>query len=246
MMMIRDSFAAMLLVAVSLTACSGVFGSEDVLVMEVGEATVPCVGVAAQECLIVRMGGAGEWERFAGTVVGFVPEPGYRYRLRVSRHQLRNVPADASSMQYRLVRVESKERSPRHDEIVRLRQQLALWRNVRPAPYGAVVERVCFCTPAGRGPVRVQVAVAGGAGNENVLDRHYLADGSRVPQEMAEFFPGVEGLFALIGQALATGAAAVDVEYHATLGYPVRVYIDQHAGIADDEVEYRVLAVGDA
>jgi hypothetical protein len=87
----------------------------------------------------------------------------------------------------------------------------------------------------------VRAAVEPGSPHEWVLDRHYLADGSRVPAELAQYFPGVEQLFGVILHAIANDAHAIDVEYDASLGYPRRVFVDWHAGMADDEVEYRVL-----
>jgi len=237
------SLLPLLLTALVVAGCAGIFGTEDHLLMEVAEGVVPCTGEGVHECLLVRTHGETDYGLFHGGITGFTPEPGYRYRLRVSRHAIANPPADGSSEEYRLVRVESKVRSPRYGDLARLREELATWRATRPVPYDLVLERLCFCTPEARGPVRVQVAVPPPPGLEMVLDRHYVDNGERVPAELQRFFPNMEGLFGVIVQAVARDVHMLDVDYHPAMGYPTRITIDPSPGIADDEVEYRVLGV---
>jgi hypothetical protein len=52
----------------------------------------------------------GDWTYFYDVIEGFVYEPGYIYRIEVEERKIprEQVPADASSMSYRLVRVIEK------------------------------------------------------------------------------------------------------------------------------------------
>ncbi|MDN3706765.1 DUF4377 domain-containing protein [Myroides ceti] len=67
-----------------------------------------CTGVAPQKCLLVKKGNATEWEYFYSTIEGFNYEPNYEYRIKVKEEKLANVPADASSIKYSLVKQMSK------------------------------------------------------------------------------------------------------------------------------------------
>jgi hypothetical protein len=230
--------------AVLLAACSSVFGSDETEVLEVAEGTVPCIGVVAGECLLVRFPGEAEFQLLHGGITGFVPDFGYRYRLRVSRHAVRAAPADGASVEYRLVRVEGRQQSPRGAELAEMQQQLALWRERRPAGgYTLTLERLCFCATEGRGPVLVEVVVPPAPGFELVVAQRYLAGQAPVTAAMSHLFPGVEGLFGIIVRAAAEDVHRLEVHYHPSLGYPRRVFIDGSPAVADDEVEYRVLAM---
>ncbi|HJD75041.1 MAG TPA: DUF4377 domain-containing protein [Bacteroides reticulotermitis] len=68
-----------------------------------------CVGVGPQKCLLVKKGNATEWEYFYSNIEGFQYEPGYEFVLKVKEEKLENVPADASSIKYVLVKQISKE-----------------------------------------------------------------------------------------------------------------------------------------
>ncbi|AML59071.1 putative lipoprotein [Serratia rubidaea] len=63
-----------------------------------------CVGVAPMKCMQVRQTPDAEWELFYTQIEGFVFTPGYRYKLLVNVSELENVPADASSLRYVLVK----------------------------------------------------------------------------------------------------------------------------------------------
>jgi hypothetical protein len=225
--------------------CGGILSTDAsaTLTLEVAEGRVPCMGEGPRECLLVREAGAPDYGLFYDAIEGFVYEPGFRYRLVVSRHAVPNPPADGSSLAYRLVRVDRKERSPGHALLTELAARTATWRATRPARYRAVVERVCFCGQEARGPVEVDVTVLTPGGMEHVEERRYVGSGVRVASHLAPFFPAVDGLFGVIIRAVADDANVIDVEYHATMGYPTRVYIDLRAGVADDEVEYRLVSV---
>ena len=81
----------------------------DILTLEVDSERVPCVGVGPMECLRVRTPGEEEWRLFYDTIRDFEFEPGFRYLLEVERTRRPNPPADASSFQYRLVEIVSRE-----------------------------------------------------------------------------------------------------------------------------------------
>lgn len=68
-----------------------------------------CIGVAPQKCLLVKKGDInGDWEFFYSSIDGFIYEPGYEYVLEVKEEKQENVPADASSIKYTLVKEVSK------------------------------------------------------------------------------------------------------------------------------------------
>ncbi|WP_067703779.1 DUF4377 domain-containing protein [Nocardia jejuensis] len=75
----------------------------------VAEETVPCTGVAPQECLQVRRDPNAEWELHYGGITGFDFEPGFSYHLVVEQRPWVDPPADAPSFTWHLVRVLSKQ-----------------------------------------------------------------------------------------------------------------------------------------
>jgi hypothetical protein len=227
----------------SLTGCTGVLDPETRLTLEVAEARVPCVGAAPQECLLVRFAPGQQYTMFYDAIAGFDYEPGYRYRLRVSRRTIRNPPANGSSYAYTLLGVDARESSPRRALLLELDQAEAQWNAARPVAWTMVVERICFCAPDARGPVRIDVdrRESGTVGHyERVVRRRYENDGRDVPAQFWSLFPSVHGLFGIVRFAVAADAHAIDVEFDEDAGFPRRIYIDPAAGLADDEVEYVV------
>ena len=227
--------------AVGTAGCSSILDSGEYLTVEVAEGVVPCPGAGAGECMLVRWAGAQDFELFHDHIVGFQLEPGYRYRLRLSRHAVATPPADGTSQEWRLVRVESKQRSPRWAELRLMQEQVSRWRESRPPEYGLVVSVLCYCGPAVQGPVRVEVRTDSSGRAEEALARLYTEDGTAVPADLWQFFPTVDGLFARIVHAAAQDVHGLEVEYDDVYGYPRRVTVNPHQYIADDEVEYRVL-----
>jgi heat shock protein HslJ len=65
---------------------------------------VPCRGVGATtgDCLQVRASPEEPWRAFYGEIIGFTPEPGIEYRLRVLEDPVPNPPTDASSRRWHL------------------------------------------------------------------------------------------------------------------------------------------------
>ncbi len=70
---------------------------------------VECVGVAPQECFLIKGSPEGEWENFYDQIQGFDWEAGYEYELLVKVFDVINPPADSSSLRYELVEVISKQ-----------------------------------------------------------------------------------------------------------------------------------------
>lgn len=107
------------------------------------------------------------------------------------------------------------------------------WSANGPASYQVTISRSCFCSPEMTGPVLVTVT------SGTVASRAYTPGGQTVSASNAVLFPDVNGLFALIENAMGRRSARLEVQYHPTLGYPVEIYIDYSESAVDDEVGYR-------
>jgi heat shock protein HslJ len=70
--------------------------------IHVASTRVPCSGVGTIECLQVRESASEPWRAFHGEIIGFTPEPGIEYRLRVLEDPVPNPTADASSKRWYL------------------------------------------------------------------------------------------------------------------------------------------------
>ena len=99
---------------VSLTACvatpeeTTAMPEGEVVTMFVGPEQVDCVGVAPQQCLLVRYAPEEDYQFFYSTIEGFEYEPGYDYELLVEKTPIANPPADASSLRWTLLEVVSQ------------------------------------------------------------------------------------------------------------------------------------------
>lgn len=93
-------------------ACSS---AKDVQTYMVNSEKVDCMGVAPMKCLQVKnlTKGDTEWQSIYAAIEGFDYEPGYIYKIEVKEEKLdtKNLPADASSIKYTLVKVISKEKA---------------------------------------------------------------------------------------------------------------------------------------
>jgi len=63
------------------------------------------------KCLQVRSSEAAAWGLLYQPIDGFAPEAGTSYELRVERRAVAHPPADASAIQYRLVKVVAKHKA---------------------------------------------------------------------------------------------------------------------------------------
>ncbi|MGQ7868951.1 META domain-containing protein [Sunxiuqinia sp. sy24] len=80
----------------------------------VNSSQVDCMGVGPMACMQVQKGNdieESQWQNFYSTIDGFDYEPGYIYQLKVKEEHLpkEEVPADASSIKYTLVKVLDKQ-----------------------------------------------------------------------------------------------------------------------------------------
>lgn len=92
--------------ALLLTACQSTPATETLYIKS---QLADCIGVAPMKCMQVRGQPGESWSLFYQQIEGFTFEPGYRYELEVSKEQLTDVPADASSVRYQLIKVVSKQ-----------------------------------------------------------------------------------------------------------------------------------------
>lgn len=70
---------------------------------------IPCMGESAQLCFKVERA-SGETEAFYDAIAGFDYEWGYNYTIVVEEKTVQNVPADASSVTYKLKKVLKREK----------------------------------------------------------------------------------------------------------------------------------------
>lgn len=95
--------------------------------------------------------------------------------------------------------------------------------------YDLTVERFCYCAEVGP----VEVTVRGGATTavtpvDSTFSEPHLLGG----------YPDVEGLFAVVDDALRRQAHRLRVVYHPTLGYPTEISVDYREEVADEELGY--------
>ena len=87
---------------VALTGCSD---STDTTRLWIGPERVECEGVAPMMCLQVAESEDGDYQLFHDTIEGFDYQEGTSYVIDVSITEVENPPADASSMQYTLIKI---------------------------------------------------------------------------------------------------------------------------------------------
>ncbi|MCE3074697.1 DUF4377 domain-containing protein [Chryseobacterium gwangjuense] len=94
----------------AMTQCTTTAGvsAADEKTFIVGPQTADCTGVAPMKCLQVKEKATDNWSNFYTNIEGFTYEPGYEYVLKVKTEKLENVPADASSIKYTLIKQISK------------------------------------------------------------------------------------------------------------------------------------------
>ncbi|MFM4732478.1 DUF4377 domain-containing protein [Aeromonas salmonicida] len=95
--------------ALLLTACQSAPALSQGETLYINSQLIDCVGVGPMQCMQVRSDEQQAWGLFYQQIEGFQFEPGYRYRLTVSKEQLTDVPADAPSLRYRLIKIVNKQ-----------------------------------------------------------------------------------------------------------------------------------------
>lgn len=124
----------------------------------------------------------------------------------------------------------------------RLQEARELWQDRGVRDYRLDVRRLCFC---GYDVTRaVRVTVRSGV----VVSRTYVDDGTVVGEApgsfagLPELFPDVEGLFAVVEDALDRDADQLDVTYDAEFGVPLNIVIDYRRNTADEELTFQAEA----
>lgn len=114
-----------------------------------------------------------------------------------------------------------------------LERNRARWSRAGVVDYRYTVSRLCECSAESTGPVVVEV-------RQGEIEERRYTTGATVDPQFAELFRTVPGFFDLIEEALDQEAAGLSVSYDRRYGHPVSIQIDWVAGIADDEVSYRI------
>jgi heat shock protein HslJ len=108
-MTIKSLFAAFLFISILSCKTSDLPAQTvETLLWEVSENTVPCTGIAAQQCLQIRKQGTTDWTLFYDTIEGFNYLEGYTYTLKVQATPILNPPADAANVAYKLITIVSQ------------------------------------------------------------------------------------------------------------------------------------------
>lgn len=81
---------------------------DDVRTVFIGPEKIDCVGVAPMQCMQIKEKANAPWELFYSQIEGFNFVAGYNYILQVKVERRENVPADASSLRWSLVKVVSQ------------------------------------------------------------------------------------------------------------------------------------------
>jgi hypothetical protein len=102
----------LIFVLLSIAVFSCKKGAVNTVNFRVNSYTVDCVGVMEQRCLLVQEGnliGTNDWRYFYDRIKGFDYEEGYIYDLKVKQTAIPNPLEDASSVEYELIELLSKE-----------------------------------------------------------------------------------------------------------------------------------------
>lgn len=157
-------------------------------------------------------GGRTDSERPAGGLRGEQPRPGLGEKPR---------PETGDQPDYTVLKAT-------------LAENRARWETAAAQNYRFCFQRSCFCLPDFRRAVDLTVS-------DGRIDAAEFADtGEAVAPEHFDRYETIGSLFDLIAGAIDEGAARIDAEFDRELGYPVRLYIDRHLTMADEEQEFEV------
>jgi hypothetical protein len=115
-----------------------------------------------------------------------------------------------------------------------LAAQRAKWARSGFTFYQLTLRRSCFCGPGAAGTVLVNVF------DRVPLEWHYFLTGEPVSEDLQPHFPGVDGLFDFIEEAIGRGAESIVVRFDPDLGLPQEIFVDYRFAVADEEVGYDV------
>ena len=114
-----------------------------------------------------------------------------------------------------------------------LQQAQERWERSGLADYSYTGAWTCFCPE----DYRADTQVAVGDGRVTAVSP-VAPNGGTTPAP--ERFVPIEGLFALIQDAIAQNAARIEVSYDETYGYPVALFIDYDERMADEEDRFTI------
>lgn len=86
--------------------------SQSTKTLTIGSQKVDCTGVGPQKCLQVKENESEEWTNFYGSIEGFDYKEGNVYQIEVAVTEVENPPADASSLNYKLVKILKETKDP--------------------------------------------------------------------------------------------------------------------------------------
>jgi len=104
-----------------------------------------------------------------------------------------------------------------------------MWAEKGSQNYRFNFQRTCECLPEYTREAVLEVA------DGAIIAATYADDGIAVEGDLDDRYATVDELFALLDEAVATGAVQIDVVFDAALGYPKRLFIDYDQRIADEE-----------
>jgi hypothetical protein len=110
----------------------------------------------------------------------------------------------------------------------------ALWDAAAIHDYSMTFQRLCQCSFEFLIPVRITVR------GDTIREVTDLDTGEPVGQSIEEAFLAVDGVFDVIQEAINRNAAAIDVSYNNTFGYPIDVDIDLSRSQFNDDVQFQI------
>jgi hypothetical protein len=115
-----------------------------------------------------------------------------------------------------------------------LRKNAQLWKKAKISNYRYQLTRSCFCIPAARQPVLIEVR------NGKTVSVTSVATGEPVDRELFNQYDTIPKLFSVIGDGIVQKADSLDVNYDSQTGYPTQINIDYSQQQADEELYLKV------
>ena len=109
-MYISKILAVILLAVVNTCENNNMSDQDSIKILYVDAKLEDCEGIAPQKCLRIKEDIDAEWSLFYDAIEGFDYQEGYVYQIEVRITPVENPLADASSLQYTLIEVVSKEK----------------------------------------------------------------------------------------------------------------------------------------
>lgn len=126
---------------------------------------------------------------------------------------------------------------PGVDEDDDLREEIerrrGAWTEREVRDYAFTLRRLCFCPPEFTGPVRIEV-------RRGEVAQVRRTDGTDVDPARWHLYPTVDGVFAILLDAVDRRADSVAVEWSEELPSPRTVFIDYRRATADEELGFEL------